>query len=241
MLNDPTLRGNIILIDGLDECTADRPLLLKFVRDSSAPVKWIITSRNYPDIESKLDGLGDKVKLSLELNEDAISDAVCAYIRHKVAELATEKRLDNMLHEDMQRYFATHADGTFLWVALVYEALSAPSVTKTTIKRQRLWEKYPKGLDALYDRMMGELKDEEDCKQILAIASAVYRPISLDELSALMQFPEYMDDNDLEELIKSCGFFLTLRQGVIYFVHQSAKDYLEQKARGQIWPSGVAH
>ena len=241
MLNDPTLRGAIILIDGLDECTADRPLLLKFVRDSLAPVKWIITSRNYPDIESKLDGLGDKVKLSLELNENAICDAVCAYIRHKVAELATEKRLDNMLLGEMQRYFETHADGTFLWVALVYQALSAPSVKKVTIKRQRLWEKYPKGLDALYGRMMGELKEEVDCKQILAIASVVYRPISLGELSALMEFPEDIDDDDLKELIKSCGSFLALRQGIIYFVHQSAKDYLERKAPGQIWPSGLAY
>ena len=47
--------------------------------------------------------------------------------------------------------------------------------------------------------------------------------------------------NDLEslrEIIGLCGSFLTIREGTIYFVHQSAKDYLFEKAFNEIFPSG---
>jgi hypothetical protein len=47
--------------------------------------------------------------------------------------------------------------------------------------------------------------------------------------------------DDLEEIIGSCGSFLTLREGVIYFVHQSAKDFLLNEASDQILPSSAAH
>lgn len=92
---------------------------------------------------------------------------------------------------------------------------------------------FPPGLDPLYKRMMEHICDSDDadlCKQILAIASVVYRPITLKELRVLIESPEDFNDDDLEEIIKSCGSFLTLREGVIYFVYQSAKDFLLNKA-----------
>jgi hypothetical protein len=63
----------------------------------------------------------------------------------------------------------------------------------------------------------------------------------LEELRVLDKSVEDLSDNDLEEIIALCGSFLTLRQGVIYFVHQSAKDFLLKNASEQILPSGTAH
>ncbi|EXM12366.1 hypothetical protein FOTG_19133 [Fusarium oxysporum f. sp. vasinfectum 25433] len=88
---------------------------------------------------------------------------------------------------------------------------------------------------------IGDSKDADLCKQVLAIASVVYRPITLDELKVLIESLEDLDQDDLEEIIRSCGSFLTLREDVIYFVHQSAKDFLLNKASDQILPSGAAH
>ncbi|KAJ0350786.1 hypothetical protein KNSL1_003698 [Colletotrichum chrysophilum] len=48
----------------------------------------------------------------------------------------------------------------------------------------------------------------------------------------------------LRYIISICGSFLTIRQDTIYFVHQSAKDFLMNEAYpalGQILPSGIAH
>jgi hypothetical protein len=46
------------------------------------------------------------------------------------------------------------------------------------------------------------------------------------------------DIESLREVIGFCGSFLTIREGTIYFVHQSAKDYLFEKAFDAIFPSG---
>ncbi|OJJ81296.1 WD40 repeat domain-containing protein [Aspergillus glaucus CBS 516.65] len=44
------------------------------------------------------------------------------------------------------------------------------------------------------------------------------------------------DQNALKELVGLCGSFLIIRNGVIYFVHQSAKDYIVEYARAEIFP-----
>ncbi|KAM5528230.1 nwd1 protein [Fusarium oxysporum f. sp. phaseoli] len=245
MLKDPTLKDAVLVVDALDECITDRPQLLDFIiQSSSTPssrVKWIISSRNWPDIEDKLDSAKQKVRLPLELNKDSISKAVDMYIRYKVDRLARHKKYDKETRDAVETYLTSNADGTFLWVALVCQALSDPKVRKrhtlNTLKS------FPPGLDSLYDRMIGHIGDSKDadlCKEVLAIASVVYRPITLDELKVLIESLEDLDQDDLEEIIRSCGSFLTLREGVIYFVHQSAKDFLLNKASDQILPSGAA-
>ncbi|KAL3584819.1 hypothetical protein FPOAC2_14600 [Fusarium poae] len=241
MLNDPGVDGAILIVDALDECKTNRHQLLDFITKPSR-VKWIVSSRNWPDIEEKLDNLEQKVRLRLELNKDSISKAVNNYIGYKVNRLAGLKKYDKETGDAVQRHLVGNADGTFLWVALVCQELADPKVRKRhtldTLKS------FPPGLDPLYKRMvehMSDSKDADRCKEILALASVVYRPITLDELKALAQSLEDLDQDELEEIIDSCGSFLTLRNGVIYFVHQSAKDFLLKNASKQILPSGIAH
>lgn len=83
-------------------------------------------------------------------------------------------------------------------------------------------------------------EDAEVCKRILAVMSIVYRPISLDELTALVEIPDDLSDDDevLLEIIAICGSFLTLREDVIVFLHQSAKEFLLKKARLEEFPGG---
>ncbi|KJZ69826.1 hypothetical protein HIM_10779 [Hirsutella minnesotensis 3608] len=242
MLNDSILDHAIIIIDALDECNTDRPQLLDFITRSSSCVKWIVSSRNWPDIEAKLANMKQKVRLCLELNEESISGAVNVYIRHKVDLLAKEKDYDNETRNNVERHLVSNSNGTFLWVALVCQALTDPKVRKrhAVVKLRS----FPPGLDSLYERMMEHVSSSEDaglCRQILAVASVVYRPVKVRELTSLLELPHGFDDGDFEEIIGSCGSFLTLRNGVVYLVHQSAKDFLLNKAPGQIFPYGIAH
>ncbi|RSL60118.1 hypothetical protein CEP51_013820 [Fusarium floridanum] len=246
MLKDPTLKDAVLIVDALDECTTDRSQLLDFIiQSTSSPrVKWIISSRNWPDIEEKLDNAKQKVRLHLELNKDSISKAVDAYIGYQVDQVARDKKYDKETRHAVENHLTSNADGTFLWVALVCQKLALPKArarnASATVKE------FPPGLNPLYMRMMGyihdlERKDYDRCKNALATASLVYRPVDLGELRVLDKSVEDLSDNDLEEIILLCGSFLTLRQGVVYFVHQSAKDFLLNKASDQILPSGAAH
>jgi hypothetical protein len=69
----------------------------------------------------------------------------------------------------------------------------------------------------------------------------VYRPVTLDELASFVDMPDGVsgDYEALSEIIGLCGSFLTLRERIISFVHQSAKDFLLKEASYEIFPSGI--
>ncbi|KXX73590.1 Vegetative incompatibility protein HET-E-1 [Madurella mycetomatis] len=85
--------------------------------------------------------------------------------------------------------------------------------------------------------------DADLYKSILAVISVVYRPITVDELATLVNIPPGASGNykALAEIVGRCSSFLTLRERVISFVHQSAKDFLVQKASRETFPSGMQH
>ncbi|KAK4656838.1 HNWD NOD-like receptor pc14 [Podospora pseudocomata] len=257
ILQDPGLRMTYLIIDALDECVTDLPQLLELITRTSctsSPIKWIVSSRNWPDIEEQLETATQKARLSLELNAESISAAVNAFIQNRIDQLALKTKYDANMIGKIQDYLHSHANGTFLWVALVCQALADPKVKKRHILAKL--QTFPRGLDSLYARMLeqiGHSEDAELCKQILAVAAAVRRPISLDELASLIEMPDDVSDDpeSLEEIVKLCGSFLIIREQTVYFVHQSAKDFLlgtasdkasnkaSQEAFKLVFPTGI--
>ena len=55
-----------------------------------------------------------------------------------------------------------------------------------------------------------------------------------------MEQLEDLDDlESVREIIGFCGSFLTLREDTVYFVHQSAKDFLFAKAYNKAFLDGI--
>jgi hypothetical protein len=157
ILQDPRLAMTYLIIDALDECETGLPELLKLIaetaRASSTRVKWIVSSRNRPDIDKQL-ALGDAhVRLSLELNAEHVSHAVDVYIDHKVSQITSIER-DEALQGQVRHKMRQKADGTFLWVAFVFEEL------QDVLKREvlQVLEEVPSGLVPLYDRMIKQIQ-----------------------------------------------------------------------------------
>jgi hypothetical protein len=244
ILQDPSLTSTYLIIDALDECITEREKLLDFIAEksslSSPHVKWLVSSRNWPSIEEGLDKAGNKVRLGLELNSESVSASVKFYIQHKVNQLAEEKKYDDKTQETLLSHLLSNANDTFLWVALVCQRLKN---TPKALVRKSL-NLFPPGLDALYERMIKQVSESEGselCKQILASIATTYEPITLFELSSLIEMLEDISDDreSLVEMIGLCGSFLTIRNDTIYFVHQSAKDFLVEKASAEIFPDGI--
>ncbi|KAJ4357089.1 Vegetative incompatibility protein HET-E-1, partial [Neurospora sp. IMI 360204] len=173
ILHDPSLRTTYLVIDALDECVAtDLPQLLDFIAQQSSSgsrVKWIVSSRNWPQIEERLEKAADKVKVSLELNAESVAAAVKAFILQKVDYLAGLKKYDPRTKKTVQDYLCSNAQDTFLWVALVCQVLAGPEVKKW--RTEEMLRKFPSGLDALYARMRENMSRSEDFdlyKRILA-------------------------------------------------------------------------
>lgn len=257
ILNDPSLQTTYLVIDGLDECgtapqslSGDRAIqnpqytddllrLLRFISvNSTRPqVKWIVSSRNWQSIKEKLSQVPQNINLCLEANGNSVSATVSVFIEYKVRKLAQDNKYDNDTQAAVQRHLELNAEDTFLWVALVCQELAY-------VRRRHVLKKlnaFPPGLNELYRRMINQIGDHDDaqlCKRILAIVSTVYRPVTLDELWSFLEEDD-LDDESLIEIVGYCGSFLTLRHRTVLLVHQSAKDFLLDKAAAEIMPSGL--
>ncbi|KAK2038165.1 WD40 repeat-like protein [Colletotrichum somersetense] len=243
ILEEPSMQNAYIVIDALDECEADLSQLLHLIiqLSSTSRTKLIVSSRNKPGIQDKIRATETQTRLLLELKENAqhVSQAVNTYITQCVSMLA-QLEGDTLLQDQVQQKMQRKADGTFLWVALVVQEL----------RETQSWdileviENIPAGLDELYGRMMGQIqrlrrKDPELCRSLLSTVTVAYRPLHLDELRALADLPPNISSmrQHVVAVTAMCGSFLTIRDDVVYLVHQSAKDFLTKD--GFLFPSGL--
>lgn len=77
MLEDPNLKVTYLVIDALDECVIDQQKLLSLIvqiSSVSTRVKWVVSSRNWVQIEEQLATVAQQSRLSLELNVESVTD-----------------------------------------------------------------------------------------------------------------------------------------------------------------------
>ncbi|KAJ3526408.1 hypothetical protein NM208_g11205 [Fusarium decemcellulare] len=229
ILQSSYLQDAVFIVDALDECwdqrtddLVDREELIDLIVEFSV-------------------SFSHKVRVSLELNKDSVSRAVRTFIRHKVNELALKRQYNQQTKNGILEKLLLNANDTFLWVALVCKELARPVVKNW--QAVDIIDSLGSGLYGIYKRMLDQILNSDlrpICQQILAIACVVYRSLSVDELQTLMPEAKPFSSEQLKEIIGECGSFLTIEDNFIYFVHQSARDFLLNEAENQIFPSGIA-
>ena len=241
MLCDVSLSRAYIVIDALDECGTDLQQLLEFIvrNTSTSPrVKWVVSSRNRPEIEQqlRLDHSGMKLSLELTQNAEQVARAVNAYIDFKISKIQSLQD-DHDLSNQVRDILREKANGTFLWVALVVDELR----TTSSWDILEVVGEMPPTLGELYDRIMQQIhklkrKGPQFCWLVLSAATLAYRPLRLAELGVLSGLPQDISAKvaSIQKMVEMCGSFLTIQDDYVYHIHQSAKDYLSNA----IFPSG---
>jgi hypothetical protein len=146
-----------------------------------------------------------------------------------VQNLTILQKYDPQTQEEVQLQLREKAEGTFLWVSLVCKELEGVPLYRTRIALREL----PPGLDPLYKRMAAQILTQKDmktaeyCKDILQSVTLAFRPLRLEEISTIAGLPlnSFQDVQEVIDLVVHCGSFLTIREGTVFFVHLSAKDY----------------
>jgi hypothetical protein len=216
-------------------------------------VKWLVSSRPRHDIETRLQKSGGRADLHLEQNADYVSRGVDAYIDHKMSDLLAQyketyaDRDPEVLEElhkaenEVAKELRRKADGTFLWVALVFKQIKEEECNSDGILA--FFRKMPPDLNRMYEQMMAQMINRQDgnfrfCQQALLVA---YRPLRLSELARLAGLPILAAPRDIVLL---CGLFaIRESQKTVSFVHQLANDYLTNtasKVSARIFPDGHA-
>lgn len=240
--------GLVLVVDALDECDKGGEELLSFIIEMSrsSRAKWIISSRKEPFVEDQMEESLRTTALQLELTGAVVSEAVGIYIRQKVDELQRKKKYDQPTRDLLEQKFIEKSNDTFLWVALVCQQLDRDVGRKKD--PLRILDRIPRGLTELYQRMMQQIlkyddEPREECKAILGVISVVYRPITLKVLASIVESltPFQDDDEVLERQVTLCGSFFNILDGTVYFVHQSAKEFLLDKAFGDLQLPDIEH
>jgi hypothetical protein len=97
----------------------------------------------------------------------------------------------------------------------------------------------PKSVHQAYEQILSKSKDRRTVKKVLAIILAATRPLTLEEMSVAMEVDEStksIDDLDLEQkndfksrLRSWCGLFVSVYHCRIYFLNQTAREFLLAK------------
>ena len=219
------------MIDALDESDFEpREILLrrlrsridKLNRGQGSPrltkEKWLVTSHNEPRIKEAMAGSLD---ISLELNISSIAGDVQRYIDAKVGELARIKPHNEDQKKRIAQTLHDKADNTFLWVSSVCAELRKTSA----VRAEKVLDILPSGLTNLYSGLVGQ---DDDLKNLLVSVLFAVRPATLSELAVMASLPqEYWDDPKcVQGVLEPCISIFSIRKEAVYFVHQSAKDYL---------------
>ncbi|KAF3940190.1 hypothetical protein ABW19_dt0203732 [Dactylella cylindrospora] len=235
ILDDETFSRFYLVIDALDECKnglEDLLSLMSAISSRSTKARLLVASRNYPLIEEYLEMGSNQLLISFESQTKQVSEGIFVYIEEKIEQLSRRKKYNSDIKKRVKEFLENRAEGTYLFVNLVCKELER---TRGSIPRiLSVLESNPRGLDGVYEMMANSLRtwnDTEDfrlCQAILSIITVAIRPLSIPELVVIANLSE--DPSSVLELISRCGSFLFAQDGIVYFVHQSAKDFLESTA-----------
>ncbi|KAI0100967.1 CHAT domain-containing protein [Nemania sp. FL0031] len=131
---------------------------------------------------------------------------------------------------------------TYLWSHLVFDDLGSYRLERTKGFIDSIVQKLPSTVDGVYESILTKPKDQEMLLKILQIMLAAMRPLTLKEMQVALKTTttskptEYLleNDNDFKDTLRNyCGLFICVHAEKIYFLHQTAKEFL-------IWKSSSA-
>ncbi|KAL9101489.1 MAG: hypothetical protein Q9163_003260 [Psora crenata] len=235
--------GIYILIDGINECSKPEELLyaLKAISTSASGVRIFLSSINEKGIEQHLQGMpGLRVET---LRPDDIREDIGLSVEATIQSHPRLKQLPPNLKHDIAKALAKGAEGMFRWVQCQLDLLSR---LRTPGAVRKALSSLPPTLDKAYEEMLLRIDGEEDVhltKEILQILAFCRRPLTLQEISTMLQITPgmpYLDEGKYlahpKDILGICGGFLDYHEstGLITLAHHSAKTYLTSNLQGKV-------
>lgn len=238
MLTDKRLEPVFLVVDAIDECgeksvKGTRNSVIRLLKAllsspmSTSKVKWLVSCRPLPEIESEMEGTSLLNRSALDLDQESLEKPINYYIDYKVHQLR-EKSHEESLLTTVAGTLRRRAGNTFMWVALVCRELM--------VSRARVWpeilETVPEDLMQLYHYLFQRIEsmkwegDIKDCIRVLAAATVAPQPLTLSGIGQLADLPS---TEEARLVVKLCGSFVMIRNDHVYLIHQSAQDYLRSR------------
>jgi len=244
-VRDPLAGSVIVVLDALDEC-ADVELdnlaqnLARQFCDGQTGyenLRYLLTSRPYEQIISSLRALSRtfphvRIPGEGEKESDTISQEVNVVVKHRVDRMGFPTHVKGAI----ERKLLEVPHRTYLWVYLVFDHLKRGNFKKTGAALERAIATLPRNVNDAYEQILSKSTDPTLARKALCMVLAAKRPLSISEMNAAVNTNDetrWLDDLDLEEesdfqttLRNCCGLFVAIHHRRIYFLHQTAREFL---------------
>ncbi len=246
-VRDPQAGPVIIVLDALDECVESEfeNLLRNIERQfrsnecGHANLKYLLTSRPYEQIVSQFHSLMDAfpyIRIPGEEASQSIGQEVSRVILHRVERLAREKRVSDTVKDHLATKLLGFSNRTSLWVYLIFDHLRREGFKQTIKGVDLAITALPKSINQAYEQILSKSNDDPMVRKGLSIVLGAARPLKLSEMNVAMAIDSKSRtsrDLDLEQeehfklnLRSWCGLFVSIHHGKIYFLHQTAREFL---------------
>lgn len=242
---EDTQAGSVIIVlDALDECEgSELPDLIRYVEsqfrsDQCGKLKYLLTCRPYEAIMSKfynLKGAFPEIHIPGEEESEAISHEIDHVIQHRLNQLSKTKSLSADITEYLKTRLQETPHRTYLWVYLIFDNLEEEDFKKTLKGVESTLITLPRSVNEAYERILSKSKENPMVRKVLSIIFGARRPLTLREMNVAVNLdvPSRTIDLETDEDFKSrlrswCGLFISVHYDNIYFLHQTAREFLQQ-------------
>ncbi|GMG13698.1 unnamed protein product [Aspergillus oryzae] len=247
----------ICLLDAFDECEQDGRYKLtgaleRLYTDETRHnfnLKFLITSRPYGEIRQGFQLIQMKgtslIHLRGENNKEMkdISREIKTFIKERVETIGARLKLTEEEKSILLESVTRVPNTTYLWVYLTLNLIeSIKDIDKTRILDAT--SDLPETVDDAYERILSRSEDCKKARKLLHIVVGATRPLTLQEMNLALTISEkdqsYRDlelrseDRIRENIRDLCGLFITVMEGKIYLLHQTAREFLIEKNKPPI-------
>ena len=223
----------VVVVDALDECLVDRIAFLEgLVSFPNDKVRFFLTSRNEPDIDSVLGPGPGVAKRPMDVEAD-----IEKFVTQRVEQLP---RLQNFKAQVIQAV-TEHSAGMFRYAALLLDELNSPDAI---FDIPVMLHRPPADLNEMYDNILLRLEsmDTKQQKQrsrdirrkILTWIGMAKEPLRVDELAYACAVRDGEEKIDLtqrllhseQDLLDKCGPLVEIVGSIAQYTHLSVREYL---------------
>ncbi|KAK4120103.1 hypothetical protein N657DRAFT_625707 [Parathielavia appendiculata] len=238
-----------VVLDGFDECEPDSAdkLCRKIAEYLAGPdprVKFFLTTRPLVSAPQMIDA-PDVVVLKLEEDPHCrkyISKDIESVVIARFDGFALKCIQDATLRQELLEMVRPKEDRTYLYVKLLFDYLElrmrdgVPRVSRGWIG---IFKTLPTTVKEAYLGFLTRVREsqQEDVRRLFQIVVAAARPLTLREVNIALNIRDLpngsMHGLGLQNeacfrtwILDACKYFLDVYNGRVYFIHQTAKDFL---------------
>lgn len=245
-INDlPNTDSIVMVLDALDECAeSEFEDLVRNIKEQFSDnrmdysgLKYLLTCRPYEQIVSNFRSLLSTfpyIRIPGEEESDTISQEVDLVIIHQVDLLAEDKELSVQIKNELQTRLQQVTNRTYLWIYLIFDYLKKENFKKTQKAIMAIIMTLPGTINEAYNQILSKSKNDFVTRKALSIVLAASRPLTVAEMNVAVNIDfksthdlDLEDDKAFETRLRSCcGLFISVYQGRLYFLHQTAREFL---------------